>query len=224
MPPSIVSSSPKLRCAAIAAALLLAGAAHAQIYRIVGPDGKVTYSDKPPAANAREALAGGNAATGARSEPTGLPYQLQQTLQRYPVTVYTSGNCSPCNSGRNLLINRGVPFTEKTIESNNDAMALQRQFGGSDLPVLTIGAQRLSGFSDTEWSQYLDAAGYPKTSQLPSAYRRPAPTPLAGPDTARPPQPAPAAPPQAAAQAPAAAPEPSVAPPTGASNPAGIRF
>ncbi|MFT4195319.1 DUF4124 domain-containing protein, partial [Ottowia sp.] len=43
-------------------ALLAAGAAQAQVYRNVGPDGRVTYSDQPPAAGAR--AAGGSAAAG----------------------------------------------------------------------------------------------------------------------------------------------------------------
>ena len=35
-----------------ASALMLAAAAQAQVYRAVGPDGRVTYSDTPPAAQA----------------------------------------------------------------------------------------------------------------------------------------------------------------------------
>ncbi|MFT3776694.1 MAG: glutaredoxin family protein [Ottowia sp.] len=196
-------------------ALLAAGAAQAQVYRNVGPDGRVTYSDQPPAAGAR--AAGGSAAAGGESSGGALPYQLNQTAQRYPVTLYSSKDCAGCNAGRNLLVNRGIPFTEKTVESNDDLAALQRLAGGTSLPVVTIGQQRLTGFSDQDWSQYLDAAGYPKTSQLPGSYRRPSPTPLVA---AR--APAPAA--QAAASAPAQPPEPSIAPARNTSNPTGLRF
>jgi hypothetical protein len=49
--------------------------------------------------------------------------------------------------------------------------ALQRLSSQNSLPLLTIGTQQLKGFGDTEWSQYLDAAGYPKSnSQLPAGY------------------------------------------------------
>ena len=40
------------------------------------------------------------------------------------------------------------------------------------------GGQQLKGYSDLEWKQYLDAAGYPKSSQLPSGYRNPPAAPL----------------------------------------------
>jgi glutaredoxin len=135
-------------------------------------------------------------------------------VQRFPVTLYTTKECSSCDAGRNMLRNRGVPFTERTIESAEDNAALQRLTGSSGLPIATIGAQQVKGFSDVEWSQFLDAAGYPKTSQLPSGYKNPAPEPMVARAA---PAPAPAAAPVApAAVAPAPAPTPS--------NPAGIRF
>ena len=197
-------------------ALLLVGTAQAQVYRVVGPDGRVTYSDKPTAQPARDAApssAGG-------SSNTALPYTLAQTAQRYPVTLYTSKECVPCTTGRNLLINRGIPFSEKTVESNDDIAALQRLAGNNSLPLLTIGGQQLKGFSDSEWSQYLDAAGYPKASQLPASYRRPAATPLAARTAAAAPA-AQAAEPAEPAPAPAG---PSVAPQRTTTNPTGIRF
>ncbi|WP_423455590.1 glutaredoxin family protein [Ottowia sp. VDI28] len=201
-------------------ALLLAGAAQAQLYRSVGPDGRVTYSDKPPAANTSTNGAGAAPANRAGSGNASLPYQLRQIAERYPVTLYASTDCAPCNSGRNLLVNRGVPFTEKTISTNDDILALQRLTGqGSNVPLLTIGRQHLQGYSDADWSQYLDAAGYPKTSQLPSSYQRPAATPMVAV------QPAQAAGSPASASAPEAAPtDPSVAPTPTETNPTGIRF
>ena len=126
----------------------------------------------------------------------------------------------PCTTGRNLLINRGIPFSEKTVESNDDIAALQRLASAGSLPLLTIGGQQLKGYSDSEWTQYLDAAGYPKTSQLPSSYRRPAAAPLVAARAT----PAPAASVAEAASAPAAPAQPSVAPPRSSTNPTGIRF
>ena len=199
-------------------ALLAAGmavSAQAQVQRSVGAGGRVTYSDRVTAApeSAPAAAPGAGAAN--------LPYQLAQVAQRYPVVIYTSQDCAPCQSGRNLLVNRGVPFSEKTVESNDDIAALRRLAGTQDLPVLTIGAQRIQGYSDAEWSAYLDAAGYPKSSQLPASYRRPAATPLTPPRATAAAQ-APDAPP---AYRPAPTPEaPSIAPPRTPTNPAGIRF
>jgi len=202
------------------AALLLAAAAQAQVYRNVGPDGKVSFSDQPPTANARPDSSG--AAAGSDGGGGGaLPYELGQVAQRYPVTLYTGNDCAACNSGRTLLIARGVPFSEKTVQSNDDIAALQRLSGASQLPVVTIGGQRLTGFSEQDWSQYLDAAGYPKTSQLPGGYQRPPATPLVAATNVAAPS---SAAPVSVTPAEAAAANPSVAPVRNSDNPAGIRF
>lgn len=169
---------------ALVAALsaLLAGAVQAQaVYRIVGPDGRVTFSDRAP-----EDLSKGAKVSTHVGVQTGtdlhandaLPFALRQTATRYPVVLYTGKDCGPCVNGRNLLINRGIPFAERTVTSNEDIEALQGLAGDASLPVVTIGSQRIKGFSDTEWSQYLDAAGYPKTSELPASYQRSAAAPL----------------------------------------------
>lgn len=154
------------------------GAQAQTVYRIVAPDGKVTFSDKPPAnAEQGKIAATGTGASAAASGST-LPFELRQIASKYPVTLYTAPDCGPCASGRALLGSRGIPFAERTVSSNEDIAALQRLGGESALPFLTIGAQRLKGYSDAEWTQYLDAAGYPKASLLPSGYKQAPATPL----------------------------------------------
>lgn len=187
------------------------------VYRIVGPDGKVTFSDQPPAnAQAPAARASGAAAGGGAQ----LPFELRQVASRFPVTLYTGNDCAPCNSGRNLLNARGIPYTERTVTTPDDIEALRRLAGGeASLPFLTIGGQKLRGYSDAEWTQYLNAAGYPAQSALPPGYRRAAATPLVA---VTPVAAAPAAAPGAAAATPAAPAEIPVVP--APSNPAGIRF
>lgn len=196
------------------ALLLVAASSFAQaVYRQVDRDGRVTFSDQAPTASSQSATPrAGNTV----SSTVGLPYELRQVTQRYPVTLYTSDDCGPCGAARSLLITRGVPFSERTVKSNEDIAALQRLSGQNGLPLVTIGTQQLKGFSDSEWSQYLDAAGYPKSSQLPASYQNPPAQPLVAL--------APAAQP-AAAPAPAAIPAP-VAPSNAPSpsNPAGIKF
>jgi glutaredoxin len=165
----------------LAASLLVIAASGAQaqtVYRIIGADGKVTFSDKPPANEQQGKVSTTGVGAAAAASGAALPFELRQVVSKYPVTLYTSADCAPCASGRSLLTSRGIPFSERTVTSAEDVAALQKLSGQSALPVLTIGAQRVKGFSDLEWSQDLDAAGYPKTSQLPASYRNPPAAPL----------------------------------------------
>jgi glutaredoxin len=204
---------------ALTAALLAAASAWAQPYRTVGPDGRVTYSDIPLTADAGGGGTGNSRRSGAPASAA-LPYAVAQIAQKYPVTLYTSQDCAPCDSGRNLLTERGIPFTEKTITSNDDIAALKKIAHTASLPLLAIGGQQINGFQSDDWSGYLSAAGYPETSQLPGNYRRPAATPLAPASRTV------AAAPTAAPAEPPAAPAPNtpIAPPPDPGNPAGIRF
>ena len=213
----------------VVAALLATALAAQPIYRIVGPDGRVTYSDKPPAAaGAGKVTKAGRAPNADAANP--LPLNLRTVARQYPVTLFTTANCTPCDTGRALLVRRGIPFTEKTVSSPEDAEALLRLSGESALPLLTIGAQQIKGWTEGQWQLYLDAAGYPKLSQLPRTYRWPAATPLVDlvPATAPAAEQAPTtnadAPPVAP---PAPTPRPAAPrPPAGANttNPAGITF
>lgn len=189
-----------------------------QIYRIVGPDGRVTFSDQPPReSNAKTGTARTVAIPGAGggSDTSTLPFELRQAANRYPVTLYTASGCGPCGPGRAMLMARGIPFAERTVTTNEDIEALKRLAGTPTLPFLTIGGQQLKGFSESEWVTFLDAAGYPKTSQLPPGFNLAPPAPLVAAQEPVRPRPAPVAEtPSAAAPAPAPV----------ADNPTGIKF
>ena len=222
---------------AVSLACSLGGAVNAQaqgVQRIVGPDGRVTYTDRAgpatspttpsttaPATEGKPSAApsGNPSAPSATLNVGSLPFLLRQSVQRYPVTLYTGDKCGTCVSARELLVKRGVPFTEKTVTTQEDAQVFAGLGAENVLPLTTVGAQRISGFLAADLNRYLDAAGYPAESQLPRSFRYPAPQALAPVAPA-----APASSPSTPqAERAATPPAPSVvAPPP--SNPAGIRF
>ena len=171
--------------------LLVAGWAAAQpVYRSTDARGNVSFSDQPPpalggaAAKVTKPVAGalGLASTASPASADGasgaLPYELRRIANRYPVTLYTGTDCAPCIAGRSLLVTRGIPFSERTVMTREDSETLLNLTGQKSLPLLHIGTQLLKGFSDAEWSRYLDAAGYPTVTMLPARYRNPPASPL----------------------------------------------
>ena len=203
----------RLNQTAIMVALLglsLSGAAQT-VYRVMGPDGKLTFSDKPPTNASTGKVIESQGSTATSVAGTDLPFELRQVVSRFPITLYSSNNCAPCGAGRALLVNRGIPFTERSVNTPADAAALTRATGESTLPTLTVGGQRLIGYSQSEWAQTLDAAGYPPNSILPANYKYASATPLAPVQLQLVTKPQESPPP-----APSADPTPA--------NPAGIRF
>jgi glutaredoxin len=205
MKPSVHHLAPLL-----AGLWLVSGFAQAQ-YKVVAPDGSVTYTDRPPAAtNARVTPIGraAMAAAAAANPELALPLELRNAVQRHPVTLYTTDNCSPCDTARRLLQQRGVPFAERRVISDEDGVALERLLGTRSVPALTIGAQPLRGLNEGEWMSFLDAAGYPRQNRLPRTWQPQPPRPMVE-----------RAAPTAAAAEPAQAPAAADAP-----APTGIRF
>lgn len=156
-------------------------------YKVVGPDGSVTYTDRPPVTSnvkvtpmsRREGAAAATTAAPS-SDPAlqSLPVDLRGVATRYPVLLYTTSDCPACDNGRKLLLQRGVPFVERQVLTEPDAAALEKAVGWRTVPSVTIGSQALRGLNTTEWAAYLDAAGYPKESRLPRGWQPPAATPL----------------------------------------------
>ena len=156
--------------------LTLSAPSHA-LYKVVGPDGKITYTDVQPSPGKSGKVTPIGSGTAPQNEVS-LPLELRQAVARYPVTLFVTNACEPCNTGRQFLRQRGVPFNERTIATLEDVDALQRLTGGREAPALTIGAQTVRGLSQDIWASYLDAAGYPRESRLPGNYQYPVATAL----------------------------------------------
>jgi glutaredoxin len=200
------------RRAALPALLLLALAAapaHA-LFKVVGPDGRVTYTDRAPGPSEGR-MQPVSKETG-RASDVQLPFALRQVASRFPVTLYTAADCADaCNMARSFLARRGVPYAERTAQTEEDRQAWERIVGGTQAPTLTVGGQSLRGFTPAAWDETLDVAGYPKTSLLPASWQPPAAVPLIAPRPAAP-NPVPVSLPAAREVE------------RGADNPAGIRF
>ncbi|HMS26001.1 MAG TPA: glutaredoxin family protein [Burkholderiaceae bacterium] len=208
----IATKSVALSIAFLTIAITATGHLQAQqVYKSIDKQGRVTYSQIPPKPGSEDKLTGNSA-----TNPS-LPFTLQQVTNRYPVTLYTIPDSPYCVNARLYLMQRGIPFTEKTVNTSEDKAEFKQRSFENIFPTLTIGNQQLKGFNDIEWSSYLNAAGYPAKSALPNNYTNPAPTPLVAAKKA-------AEKPNAAATP--AAPKPTAEPVRAPdpSNPTGIKF
>jgi glutaredoxin len=158
----------------LALALMLSAAPLVQAqYKVIGTDGKVTYSDRAPNASEGRVSALGARGQAEAAAEAELPFELRQVTSKYPVTLYTTtGACEACTAGRQLLKQRGIPYLERQAVTSEDVDALEKLSGGRDVPTLTIGVQVLRGMAHDTWNQYLDAAGYPRESRLPASYQQ----------------------------------------------------
>ncbi len=151
--------------AVTALALLLAGSAiavHAQqLYRWVDKNGRVTYSQDPPPPGAAKSVQQKSLGSSV-VEGSNLPYAAQVAANNFPVTLYTAPDCaSPCKEGRDYLAKRGIPYKEVLVGDEPSMAALKDLTGKTQVPVLKVGRDAMSGFNSADWKSMLDLAGYP---------------------------------------------------------------
>jgi glutaredoxin len=152
------------------ALLLCAAGAGAQMYKWTDAKGVVHYSDQPPAGKDARVETKSFASGGSQVE---LPYTLAEAVRLNPVVLYSSSDCKACDDGRALLKQRGIPFSEKTVKSNEDQQKLKEAGSDGQLPLLLVGSSRQVGFEAGAWNEALTVAAYPEQKMLPSNYLYP---------------------------------------------------
>jgi glutaredoxin len=145
------------KTAALCALLICIPASAQPIYRSVGPDGRVQYTDKPPpgaqATPVRERI---NSYSGT---PT-VSGATTPAAQRPEVRMYATDWCPYCRRAQAFFARQGIRYTHLDIEKSPAAHAEYKQLGGRGVPVILVGAQRMNGFSEERLAQMLKAAGY----------------------------------------------------------------
>jgi glutaredoxin len=157
-------TSATLRFARVTALLLATAAVSAQTtYRWIDPStGGTVISDRAPPPGARRVV---KSATTVDADGPQVSYALRQASEKFPVILYTSAGCVTCKDARALLEGRGVPFSEKVLQNEEEVAELGRQLGGEALlPSVSVGRQNARGFSPSVWNALLDAATYPSSA------------------------------------------------------------
>ena len=140
--------------------MLAASTAWAQQYRWVDEKGHVHYTDTPPPPSAKSAQKKNLKGNELGQQES---YEMMQAVRNAPVTLYTFTECqAPCQMARDVLNKRGVPFREKQVSSQQMLDELQKVSGGTNVPVLVVGAQVEKNASPDAFNQALDIAGYPR--------------------------------------------------------------
>ena len=143
---------------------IVATPAVAELYKWIGADGKINYSDTPPPANAKKVEK--KRLNDRVSEGDGVDFATRNAAKKYPVVLFATDCGDPCNQARALLAKRGVPHSEKNPEKNlADGQELKKLTGTLEVPDLQVGKDKpIKGFNDAAWNAALDAAGYPKSA------------------------------------------------------------
>lgn len=149
-----------MRLSLLLSLLLACSAAHAQTYRWVDPAGRTQISDTPPPGKQRAQIS-----DAAATPADNLPYAVRKAAEAFPVVLYTTPDCGDlCKQAREQLGRRGVPYTEKTVQTPETQAELKQLLGDLFVPAIKVGSQKARGFEAGLYDNLLDLAGYPKSA------------------------------------------------------------
>lgn len=131
------------------------------MYKSVTADGRVVYSDRPPAE--------GKLVKAIQFEPgpsTPLPSIYAEQLRRLRasapaasaepirgVVLYSAAWCGYCKQAKAYLANKGIRYQEIDIDSEDGKLAFAKAGGGQGVPLLTAGGRRVVGFASVSYDQ-----------------------------------------------------------------------
>jgi glutaredoxin-like YruB-family protein len=132
---------------------LVAVVAHAGVYKWTDANGKVHFSDKPPATEKVEEIK--IPSFSGPAEVADVPAAAGGT-----VTMYSTAWCGVCKQARAYMQQKGIAFTEYDVEKDPTGKADFAKLGGRGVPVILVGGKRMNGFSPNRFDQLLRDAGY----------------------------------------------------------------
>lgn len=118
--------------------MLLACPAFAGVYKWTDAQGRIQYSDSPPPTVQ---------ATKLRLQTYTGPAQVSRAAGTDGgVTLYTTEWCGVCKTAKAFMKQNGVPFREWDVEKTEYGAIKFRQLGGSGVPLITVGQEKMMGF------------------------------------------------------------------------------
>jgi len=158
-------NAPALALLTLAVAALAAPPAGAQVFKWTGPDGRTHYGDRPPGDAKKEELRIG-------VQSFGGPAQVDtwaQVLKRPPavdtskprasaVTMFSTSWCPHCKRAKAYFAQKGVSYREVDIEASDAGRREFAGYGGSGVPLIIVGEQRMRGFDAGAMDRLLASA------------------------------------------------------------------
>ncbi|HRD65977.1 MAG TPA: glutaredoxin family protein [Candidatus Competibacter sp.] len=129
------------------------------LYKSVGPDGRIIYSDRPPT-DGRVEKKMDYAPDPASPLPAyvlrfkeELEKRLRQRASETPpsgsaVQLFTTSWCGFCRKAKAYLAKKQIAYTEYDVETPEGMEALVRAGGGQGVPILFWRGKKIHGFSE----------------------------------------------------------------------------
>ncbi len=152
--------------------LLTFSPANAEMYKWVADDGSVTFKDTPPPASKKTKkvkvytendfdpappFQPESTKRSSKKSTTTIAQTTTPNKERFKGTVeiYLTDWCGYCKQALRYMDSKGIPYVAYNIEKDNAAKMRHKELGGRGVPLIIIGPNKMSGFSQSTMEKYL---------------------------------------------------------------------
>lgn len=122
----------------------------AEIYKTIDENGRIVFTDKPTIdAQEVDVNTNINNADGLSDSAYSKAKDIKSNVstKQKAVVMYSTSWCGVCKNARSYMLNNDIKFKEFDIEANAVAHNKYKQLGGKGVPLITVGNNKMSGFS-----------------------------------------------------------------------------
>ncbi len=122
----------------------------AEIYKTIDENGRVVFTDKSTIeAQAVDVNTNINNADGLSDSAYSKANDIKSNkpTKQKSVVMYSTSWCCVCKNARNYMQSNDIKFKEYDIEVNASANSKYKKLGGKGVPLITVGNNKMSGFS-----------------------------------------------------------------------------
>lgn len=127
--------------------------ARAEVYKTIGADGRISYTDKPPdtfSADKTEKLK--------LQTYAGDPVVSSSNSAVKRVVIISAEWCGVCTRAKAYMRSHKIDFEEWDIDKSNFARAKMKEHGAKGVPLILVGKQKMVGFSEATLEEMLKKA------------------------------------------------------------------
>lgn len=129
------------------ALVALDGLADTRLYKYTDENGRVHYTDQPPAEQQAETLDIKVKTYTGPARVMDYAAVLSAGADNDKVTIYTTEWCSVCKKAKRYMDSQDIAYTEHDIEKSDKAKREFDRLGGKGVPVILVGRQKMHGFN-----------------------------------------------------------------------------
>ena len=133
------------------------------MYKSVGADGRIVYSDRPPVEGRLEAtikfehlpsspLPASTSSYLEQLRQTGAATSASNPTQG--VVLYSASWCGFCKRAKAYLAGNGISYQEFDVETKDGMAAFAQAGGGKGVPLLIADGQRVQGFTPAAYDAF----------------------------------------------------------------------